>query len=145
MKDVLVDQLMSPTLNISLAVSQYLNGRDVRTLGLSEQQNEAVTIAVMLSRLNSELAYRVADKLIVVEDDSKAVLIAPRFVAQWLDEHGVYTVIGDEQMATAVQFINETCLIAVLEAAVVLWDPFDVSVPFSSFETALAAATALSH
>ncbi len=104
-----------------------------------------VTVAVALPRLNSEHAYELADSLTVTGHENVAVLQASRCVADWFRTETVYQVIGTDPMPAPVQIVTHENDLDLLRTAAVLWDPYTLDGPYSSFETALQAARRLTR
>jgi hypothetical protein len=102
-----------------------------------------VTVAVASARLNSNRSETVIGGYVVVEHGSVAVLRAPRFVAQWLSDHGTFSVSPQLMSADPVQVLDVTLLRDVMETAAVLWNPYAINGAYSSFTDAVAAASHL--
>ena len=102
-----------------------------------------VTVAVATARLNSNRSETVIGGYVVVEHGSVAVLQAPRYVAQWLSDHGTFSVSPQLMSTDPVQVLDVTPMRDVIETAAVLWNPYEENGVFNSFTETVAAAARL--
>jgi len=102
-----------------------------------------VIAAVATARLNSDFSGELLGQFVIAEHEACAVLRAPRYVIEWLSEHGVYVVIGGEKDMDPVQLVEGDVVHRVLETAVVLWYPYEETGAYHSFADALDAARRL--
>ena len=121
------------------AVRQKIDGKETTII----QSGDVVLVAVTLSRLNSHDAYFIAGVFTIVENGHGAILRAPRNVAEWLRDDGVFQVTGLEPTPEPVQIIERDVELPVLEIAVILWEPLNADSVYGRFEDAFEAATQL--
>ncbi len=123
------------------AVKQKIAGYDSPGV----QGDDIVLVAVALPRLNGHDAYFIAGVFTVVEHEDVAILRAPRNVAKWLRDDGVFQVIGLDPTPEPVQIIEQDIDLPGLETAVILWEPLNAGSVYGSFEAAVEAASNLTR
>ena len=123
------------------AVKQKITGFDSPGV----QGGDIVLVAVALPRLNGHDAYFIAGVFTVVEHEDVAILRAPRDVAKWLRDDGVFQIVGLDPTPEPVQIIEQDIDLPDLETAVILWNPLNAESVYGSFETAVEAASKLTR
>ena len=123
------------------AVKQKIAGFDSPGV----QGGDVVLVAVALPRLNGHDAYFIAGVFTVVEHEDVAILRAPRDVAKWLRDDGVFQIVGLDPTPEPVQIIEQDIDLPDLETAIILWNPLNAESVYGSFEATVEAASKLTR